>query len=287
MRHLTITKSITNRESATFNRYLSDIAKVPLLTIEEEIELARRIKAGDEEALKKLVVSNLLFVVSTAKTYQNQGLELQDLVNEGNLGLIEAAKRYDETKGFKFITYAVNWIRQSIQQALSRNSRTVRLPANQVLTLSKVKKTAARLEQELNREPTLDEISEAADVPVDKVSHLLQISSHFQSLDAPITDDGDTSLGEVFVWDTNPYDTDKHMEREALKVEIRERMKLLPDNERSVLSLMFGLNGNPEHTTAEVCDVMGISRERVRQLKERGLKRLLQNESATNMIGYL
>lgn len=286
MRQLQITKSITNRDSASLERYLSDIGKEQLISAEEEVELARRIKAGDEDALSKLTTTNLRFVVSVAKQYQNQGISLQDLINEGNVGLIKAARRFDETRGFKFISYAVWWIRQAILQAIADQSRVVRLPLNQVGAINKIKKEIARLEQDLNRLPTTEEIAESVHLPVHKVAEILKMNNRPQSIDSPISADDETRFVDIFVHD-NDEDTDKMLMRESLAAEIHDVLETLPDKERQVLSLFYGIGTTHEHTLDEVGDVTGLSRERVRQVKERALKRLRQNKKNKNLISYL
>ncbi len=286
MRQLKISKSITNRDSASLDRYLADIGKESMISAEEEVELARKIKAGDEEALNKLTTTNLRFVVSVAKQYQNQGISLQDLINEGNVGLIKAAKRFDETRGFKFISYAVWWIRQSILQAIADQSRIVRLPLNQVGVINKIKKETARLEQTLKRLPTTEEIAEAIDMPVYKVSEIMKMNNHPQSIDSPISPNEETRFVDIFVHD-NDEDTDNILIKESLSSEIHDLLKTLPDKEQEVLKLFYGIDTSHEHTLDEIGDRMGLSRERVRQIKERALKRLRQNSKNKNLKSYL
>lgn len=286
MRQLKISKSITNRDSASLDRYLADIGKEQMISAEEEVELARRIKAGDEDALNKLTTTNLRFVVSVAKQYQNQGISLQDLINEGNVGLIKAAKRFDETRGFKFISYAVWWIRQSILQAIADQSRIVRLPLNQVGVINKIKKESSRLEQTLKRMPTTEEIAEAIDMPVYKVSEIMKMNNHPQSIDSPISPNEETRFVDIFVHD-NDEDTDTILMQESLASEIHDVLKTLPDKERQVLTLFYGINTSHEHTLDEIGDQMELSRERVRQIKERALKRLRQNHKNKNLKSYL
>jgi len=286
MRQLKISKSITNRDSASLDRYLADIGKESMISAEEEVELARRIKAGDEQALNKLTTTNLRFVVSVAKQYQNQGISLQDLINEGNVGLIKAAKRFDETRGFKFISYAVWWIRQSILQAIADQSRIVRLPLNQVGVINKIKKETARLEQKLKRVPTTEEIAEAIDMPVYKVSEIMKMNNHPQSIDSPISPNEETRFVDVFVHD-NDEDTDTILMQESLSSEIHDVLKTLPEKEREVLKLFYGIDSSHEHTLDEIGDRMDLSRERVRQIKERALKRLRQNSKNKNLKSYL
>ncbi len=286
MRQLKISKSITNRDSASLDRYLADIGKESMISAEEEVELARKIKAGDEEALNKLTTTNLRFVVSVAKQYQNQGISLQDLINEGNVGLIKAAKRFDETRGFKFISYAVWWIRQSILQAIADQSRIVRLPLNQVGVINKIKKETARLEQTLKRLPTTEEIAEAIDMPVYKVSEIMKMNNHPQSIDSPISPNEETRFVDIFVHD-NDEDTDNILIKESLSSEIHDLLKTLPDKEQEVLKLFYGIDTSHEHTLDEIGDRMELSRERVRQIKERALKRLRQNSKNKNLKSYL
>ena len=286
MRHLKISKSITSRDSASLDRYLADIGKEQMISAEEEVELARRIKAGDQDALNKLTTTNLRFVVSVAKQYQNQGITLQDLINEGNVGLIKAAKRFDETRGFKFISYAVWWIRQSILQAIADQSRIVRLPLNQVGVINKIKKETARLEQQLKRVPTTEEIAEAIDLPVYKVSEIMKMNTHPQSIDSPISPNEETRFVDIFVHD-NDEDTDTLLMQESLASEIHDLLNTLPEKEREVLMLFFGIGTSHEHTLDEIGDILELSRERVRQIKERALKRLRQNTKNKNLKGYL
>ena len=286
MRQLKISKSITNRDSASLERFLSDISKVHPIGVDEEVELARKIKAGDEEALNKLVTTNLRFVVSVAKQYQNQGIGLQDLINEGNLGLIKAAQRFDETRGFKFISYAVWWIRQAILQAIADQSRIVRLPLNQVGVINKIKKETARLEQTLNRLPTTEEIANAMDMPVYKVAEIMKMNNHPQSIDSPIAPNEETRFVDVFVHD-NDVNTDTSLMKESLSSEINDLLKTLPDKEADVLRLFFGIDTTHEHTLDEIGDKLDLSRERVRQIKERALKRLRQSAKNKNLKSYL
>jgi len=286
MRQLKISKSITNRDSASLDRYLADIGKEQMITAEEEVELARKIKAGDEDALNKLTTTNLRFVVSVAKQYQNQGISLQDLINEGNVGLIKAAKRFDETRGFKFISYAVWWIRQSILQAIADQSRIVRLPLNQVGVINKIKKETARLEQKLKRVPTTEEIAEAIDMPVYKVSEIMKMNNHPQSIDSPISPNEETRFVDIFVHE-NDDDTDTILMQESLAAEIHDVLNTLPEKEREVLMLFYGINTSHEHTLDEIGDHLDLSRERVRQIKERALKKLRTNSKNKNLKGYL
>lgn len=286
MQQLRIYKQITNRHAESLERFLADVSKEPMITPEEEVELSRRIKAGDEAALDKMTRANLRFVVSVAKQYQNQGLSLPDLINEGNIGLIKAAQRFDETRGFKFISYAVWWIRQSIMQAIANQSRIVRLPLNQVGNINKIKKVTARLEQELGRVPTNDEIAESMGISVEMVNELKRVSSHIQSLDSPISPDDDTTFVETFVHRQNQDDTDTLMMKESLSTEVRSLLATIPEKEQEVLKLCYGIDANYEHTMEEIGIVLGLSRERVRQLRDNGLKHLKQN-SSNNLRTYL
>ncbi|MEG1555408.1 MAG: RNA polymerase sigma factor RpoD/SigA [Bacteroidales bacterium] len=286
MRQLKISKSITNRDTASLDRYLADIGKESLISAEEEVELARRIKQGDERALEKLTTTNLRFVVSVAKQYQNQGISLQDLINEGNVGLIKAAKRFDETRGFKFISYAVWWIRQAILQAIADQSRIVRLPLNQVGTINKIKKEISGLEQTLQRVPTIEEISEAIDLPAYKVAEIMKMNNHPQSMDSPISPDEETRFVDTFVFD-NDNDTDTILMHESLASEINDVLSTLPEKEREIIKLFYGINSSHEYTLDEIGDRYDLSRERVRQIKERALKRLRQESKNKNLKMYL
>jgi RNA polymerase primary sigma factor len=275
MRQLVISKSITNRDGASLDRYLADIGKEGLISAEQEVELARKIKMGDLEALEKLTKTNLRFVVSVAKQYQNQGIGLQDLINEGNLGLMKAATRFDETRGFKFISFAVWWIRQAIHQAIADQARIVRLPQNQVGSINKLKKEIAKLEQSLQRQPTVEEISQFVDLPEYKVAELLKMNSHTQSMDAAISPEEDTAFIDTFVPDTDER-TDSSLMKESLNKEVEQVLSILPENERAVLKLYYGINTTHEYTLDEIGDRLDLSRERVRQIKERALKTLRQ-----------
>lgn len=273
MRQLKISKSITNRDTGTLDKYLADIAKERMITAEEEVELAQRIKSGDQRALDMLVRANLRFVVSVAKQYQNQGLSLQDLINEGNVGLIKAAQRFDETRGFKFISYAVWWIRQSILQAVAEQSRIIRLPMNQMGALSKIKKTMAQLEQKLERKPSIKELSEAVDLPESKVESLISMASRQISTDAPLGDDDDGNFLDVFVKDDDPA-TDSKVEREYNDSIIRKSLDILTDKERKIIKMYFGLSEPREYSLDEIAMSLGLSRERTRQIRDRALRRL-------------
>ena len=274
MRQLKISKSITNREQGALDKYLADIAKEPMITPDEEVELAQRIKLGDQIALDRLVRSNLRFVVSVAKQYQNQGLSLADLINEGNVGLIKAAQRFDETKGFKFISYAVWWIRQAILQAVAEQSRMVRLPLNQVGMLSRVKKTASYLEQLYQRKPTIKEIADELDMPEDKVETILKINAKEVSMDAPVNDDDDLLFIDTVVPDDN-NDADKAIVSETESAAIKRSLSVLNDRERKVIMRYFGLNDDRHaYTLEEIGYMMDMTRERVRQVKDKALKKL-------------
>ncbi|MBR7023067.1 MAG: RNA polymerase sigma factor RpoD/SigA [Bacteroidales bacterium] len=273
MRQLKISKQITDRNTGTLDKYLSDIAKESLLTTEEEVELAQRIKAGDRAALDKLVKANLRFVVSVAKQYQNQGLSLQDLINEGNLGLVKAAQRFDETRGFKFISYAVWWIRQSILQAVAEQARIIRLPMNQVGALAKVKKAVSMLEQKLERRPTVKEIADAVDLPEDKVDQLMSLNSRAVSTDAPIDDQDDTNFLDIYVTE-DEVQTDSAVEKESTSRAIRRSLDMLNEKERTIICMYFGLGSTREYSLEEIAMKLNISRERTRQIRDRALKRL-------------
>ena len=286
MRQIKISNSITNRDSASMERYLSEIARQPLLTPDEEVELARRIREGDMKALERLTICNLRFVVSIAKKYQNQGISLPDLVNEGNMGLLKAAQRFDETRGFKFISYAVWWIRQSILTAIADQARVVRLPLNQVGTISKIKKEISRLEQQYQRFPTVDEIAEAVDLPSYKVADLLRMNGFTQSLDAPISTDDDTKMVDTYIPE-NASGTDDTLMKESLSTDVDTMLADLPEKEKEVIRLFFGLNNTHEHTLDEISVQCQISRERVRQLKERAIKRLRTERNHDRFKPYL
>lgn len=273
MRQLKISKQITDRNAGTLDKYLADIAKEALLTTDEEVALAQRIKAGDQTALDKLVRANLRFVVSVAKQYQNQGLSLQDLINEGNLGLVKAAQRFDETRGFKFISYAVWWIRQSILQAVAEQARIIRLPMNQVGALAKVKKTVSLLEQKLERRPTLKEISEEIGMPEDKVDQLLSLNSRAVSTDAPLDDEDDANFLDVYVAEDETQ-TDSAVEQESTSKAIRSSLDMLNEKERTIVCMYFGLGTSREYSLEEIAMKLNISRERTRQIRDRALKRL-------------
>lgn len=273
MRQLKISKSITNREQGALDKYLADIAKEPMITPDEEVELAQKIKMGDQIALDRLVRANLRFVVSVAKQYQNQGLSLADLINEGNVGLIKAAQRFDETKGFKFISYAVWWIRQAILQAVAEQSRMVRLPLNQVGFISRVKKTASYLEQLYQRKPTIKEIADELDVPEEKIETALKVNAKEVSMDAPVTDDDDLTFIDTVVPEDN-YEADRQVVSESESAEIKRSLSVLNDKEKKIIIYYFGLDSNKSYTLEEIGYMMDMTRERVRQVKDKALKKL-------------
>ena len=285
MRQLKITKSITNRESASLDKYLQEIGKEDLINVEEEVELAQRIKKGDHEALEKLTRANLRFVVSVAKQYQNQGLTLPDLINEGNLGLIKAAEKFDETRGFKFISYAVWWIRQSILQALAEQSRIVRLPLNQVGSLNKINKAFSRFEQEFERKPTPEELADALDLPREKVVDTLRVSGRHISVDAPFVDGEDNSLLDVLPNADSPI-ADKSLLTESLIREIDRALATLTEREREIIKCFFGI-GVQEMTLEEIGEKFGLTRERVRQIKEKAIRRLRHTSRSKLLKSYL
>ena len=285
MRQLKITKSITNRESASLDKYLQEIGKEDLITVEEEVELAQRIRKGDQKALEKLTRANLRFVVSVAKQYQNQGLSLPDLINEGNLGLIKAAEKFDETRGFKFISYAVWWIRQSILQALAEQSRIVRLPLNQVGSLNKINKAFSRFEQENERRPSPEELADSLDLPVEKVADTLRVSGRHISVDAPFVEGEDNSLLDVLVNDDSPI-ADRTLINESLSTEVERALSTLTERERDIIKLFFGIN-TQEMTLEEIGEKFGLTRERVRQIKEKAIRRLRHSSRSKLLKTYL
>ena len=286
MRQLKITKSITNRESQSLDKYLQEIGREELITAEMEVELAQKIKQGDQIALEKLTKANLRFVVSVAKQYQNQGLTLPDLINEGNLGLIKAAQRFDETRGFKFISYAVWWIRQSILQALAEQSRIVRLPLNQVGSLNKINKAFSRLEQEFERPPSNDELATALELTVEKVKDTMKISGRHVSVDAPFVDGEDNSLLDVMVNNDSPK-ADLELMRESLQREIERSLSTLNDREKDVVMLFFGIGKKHGLTLEEIGSKFDLTRERVRQIKEKAIRRLRHNSRSKLLKAYL
>ncbi len=285
MRQLKITKSITNRESASLDKYLQEIGREDLITVEEEVELAQRIKKGDQVALEKLTRANLRFVVSVAKQYQNHGLSLPDLINEGNLGLIKAAEKFDETRGFKFISYAVWWIRQSILQALAEQSRIVRLPLNQVGSLNKINKAFSKFEQEHERKPSPEELAESLELPADKVADTLRVSGRHVSVDAPFVDGEDNSLLDVLVNNDSP-NADRALIMESLAKEIYRALATLTERESDIIRLFFGI-GCQEMTLEEIGERFGLTRERVRQIKEKAIRRLRHTSRSKLLKGYL
>ena len=285
MRQLKITKSITNRESASLDKYLQEIGREPLIPVDEEVELARMIRHGDRAALEKLVKANLRFVVSVAKQYQNQGLSLPDLIDEGNLGLIKAAEKFDETRGFKFISYAVWWIRQSILQALAEQARIVRLPLNQVGSLNKINKAYQRFEQEFERKPSAEELAELLDIPVDKIADTLKMSGRQVSVDAPFVEGEDNSLIDVMVNEDSP-NADHTLINESLSREIDRALATLTPREADIIRKFFGI-GVPEKTLEEIGIEFHLTRERVRQIKEKAIRRLKSSSRSRILKTYL
>ena len=285
MRQLKISNSITNRESASLDKYLQEIGHEELLSTDEEVELAQRIRKGDKRALERLTKANLRFVVSVAKQYQNQGLSLPDLINEGNVGLIKAAEKFDETRGFKFISYAVWWIRQSILQAIAEQSRLVRLPLNQVGSVNKITRELNKFEQEHERKPSVDEIAERVDLPEDKIAEAIKANSRHVSMDAPIADGEDSSMIDFLSGDSS--NTDRELAIESLKAEVSRILKLLTDKEQKVLRAFFGIDGSPEMTLDEIGEKYNLTRERVRQIKEKALRRLRHNTKNKLLKSYL
>ena len=285
MRQLKITKSITNRESASLDKYLQEIGHEELVTVEEEVELAQRIRKGDRHALEKLTKANLRFVVSVAKQYQNQGLSLPDLINEGNMGLIKAAEKFDETRGFKFISYAVWWIRQSILQAIAEQSRIVRLPLNQVGSVNKINRMLNKFEQENERRPSIDEIADSVDLPEDKIEDALKVNTRHVSVDAPFADGDDNSLIDILPNSEAPM-ADKALVMESHRGEKNRALRTLNERERNIIECFFGIN-NPEMTLEEIGDKFGLTRERVRQIKEKAIRRLRHNTKNRVLKAYL
>ena len=285
MRQLKISESITNRESASLNQYLSDIAKIPMVTAQEEVILTQKIRQGDQAALERLTTANLRFVVSVAKQYQSSGLSLGDLINEGNLGLVKAAKRFDETKGFKFISYAVWWIRQSILSAIGEQSRMVRLPLNQVGDLSKISKAAAKLEQVYERKATPEELAEDLETTVEKVSNSLANSGKHLSYDTPFSTEEDNTLLDVL--QSAEPGTDREMMNESLSIEVSDSLRMLGEKERDVLELFFGLKNQQAHSLEEIGEKYHLTRERVRQIKDRALARLRDSKRSRTLKTYL
>jgi RNA polymerase primary sigma factor len=288
MRQLKITKQVTNRETASLDKYLQEIGRVDLITADEEVELARRIKQGDQQALERLTKANLRFVVSVSKQYQNQGLTLPDLINEGNLGLIKAAQRFDETRGFKFISYAVWWIRQSILQALAEQSRIVRLPLNKIGSINKINKAFALLEQHYERTPTATEIGDLLEMSPEEVRQALESSGRHVSMDAPLKegDDNSSTMYEVFTSDDNPT-PDRTLLKESLRREIERSLSTLTAREADVVRLYFGLNGKHPMTLEEIGERFDLTRERVRQIKEKAIRRLKHTSRSKHLKSYL
>lgn len=286
MRQLKISKQFTNRENKSLDKYLNEISKVEMITPSEEVELAIRIKKGDQRALEKLVNANLRFVVSVAKQYQNQGLTLGDLINEGNMGLIKAAQRFDETRGFKFISYAVWWIRQSILQALADQSRLVRLPLNKVGSLSKISAASIALEQQFERKATDQEIAERLDVSPQEVTSTLSSSGKHISIDAPINEDEDATLLTILPNDHEP-EPDKGLIHQSLQMEISRVVSILSEKEREIIKLYFGLEGHQPHSYEDISEKIKLTRERVRQIKEKALKKLRKSTKSRILKAYL
>ena len=285
MRQLKITKSITNRESEALEKYLNEIGREELLSADEEVELAQRIRRGDRAALEKLTKANLRFVVSVAKQYQNQGLSLADLINEGNLGLIKAAEKFDETRGFKFISYAVWWIRQSILQAIAEQSRIVRLPLNQVGSMNKINRMLSKFEQENERRPSLEEISEQIALSEEKIDEAMLVTGRQVSVDAPFIDGEDNSLLDILVNENSPM-ADRELVRESLQSEIANALQMLTERERKIIAAFYGI-GQSEMTLEEIGNKFGLTRERVRQIKEKAIRRLRSNTKNKILKAYL
>jgi RNA polymerase primary sigma factor len=285
MRQLKITKSITNRESESLEKYLQEIGKEDMISVEEEVELAQRIRKGDRKALERLTRANLRFVVSVAKQYQNQGLSLPDLINEGNLGLIKAAEKFDETRGFKFISYAVWWIRQSILQAIAEQSRIVRLPLNQVGSVNKINRMLSKFEQENERRPSIEEISQETNLPEEKVDEAMSANTRHVSVDAPFSEGDEGSLLDVLINESSPM-ADRQLVVESLQAEIKQALRILNERERNVVEAFFGIDG-PEMTLEEIGEKYGLTRERVRQIKEKAIRRLREGTKNKMLKAYL
>ncbi len=286
MRQLKIIKQVTNRETASLDKYLHEIGKVDLLSAEEEVELARKVRNGDNHALEKLIKANLRFVVSVSKQYQNQGLSLPDLINEGNLGLIKAAKRFDETRGFKFISYAVWWIRQSILQALAEQARIVRLPLNKIGSINKINRALSELEQKYEREPSVDEIAKAIELAPGDIKDAMRSSGRHVSMDAPLTDGEEGDMYEVLLSNDSPS-PDGNLLNDSLRKEIERALSSLTEREASIIRLYFGLNGKHPYTLEEIGEEFNLTRERVRQIKEKAIKRLKQTTRSKILKTYL
>ena len=285
MRQLKITKSITNRESESLEKYLQEIGKEDMISVEEEVELAQRIRKGDRKALERLTRANLRFVVSVAKQYQNQWLSLPDLINEGNLGLIKAAEKFDETRGFKFISYAVWWIRQSILQAIAEQSRIVRLPLNQVGSVNKINRMLSKFEQENERRPSIEEISQETNLPEEKVDEAMSANTRHVSVDAPFSEGDEGSLLDVLINESSPM-ADRQLVVESLQAEIKQALRILNERERNVVEAFFGIDG-PEMTLEEIGEKYGLTRERVRQIKEKAIRRLREGTKNKMLKAYL
>ena len=285
MRQLKITKSITNRENESLEKYLQEISREEMISVEEEVELAQRIRKGDHKALERLTRANLRFVVSVAKQYQNQGLSLSDLINEGNVGLIKAAEKFDETRGFKFISYAVWWIRQSILQAIAEQSRIVRLPLNQVGSVNKITRMQNRFEQENERRPSIEEISDETNLPTEKVDEAMSANTRHVSVDAPFAEGDEGSLLDVLVNESSPM-ADRQLVAESLQAEIKQALRILNERERNVIEAFFGIGG-PELTLEEIGEKYDLTRERVRQIKEKAIRRLREGTKNKILKAYL
>lgn len=286
MRQLKITKQVTNRETPSLDKYLHEIGKVDLVTAEEEVELAKKIHAGDQQALNRLIKANLRFVVSVAKQYQNQGLSLPDLINEGNVGLIKAAQRFDETRGFKFISYAVWWIRQAILQSLAEQARIVRLPLNKIGTINRINRVFNRLEQEFEREPTADEVAEAMEMAPGDIKEAMKSNSRHVSMDAPLSEGEDSNMYELISSGESPQ-PDRSLLSESLKKEIERALSTLTQREADIIRYYFGLNGRQQHTLEEIGEEFDLTRERVRQIKEKAIRRLKHTSRSRNLRSYL
>ncbi|MFW5886477.1 MAG: sigma-70 family RNA polymerase sigma factor [Bacteroidota bacterium] len=286
MRQLKIIKQVTNRDAASLDKYLLEIGKMELINAEEEVDLARRIRSGDKDALENLVKANLRFVVSVSKQYQNQGLSLPDLINEGNLGLIKAAQRFDETRGFKFISYAVWWIRQSIMQALAEQARIVRLPLNRIGSLNKINKTLAELEQLYEREPSLQELADNLEVAPEDIKEAIRSSGKHVSMDAPLSSGEEGSMYEVLENPETPS-PDKELLNDSLKKEVERALQTLSEREADIIRFYYGLNETQQHNLEEIADKLNLTRERVRQIKEKAIKRLKNATRSKILKSYL